>query len=90
MVSDRLRLQIQRVGAVIRDVIVEGGHLLSASADGGPAKEGLANTLSVDLDSHPTTLIVDDEPRRTIHKQSEKWRLYPPPKQIAKLQSILG
>jgi hypothetical protein len=66
VVSDGLRFQIQRVSAVLRDVIVEGGHLLFARTAGGPAHEGLANAFGVDLDRHPAGPVIDDYTRRVI------------------------
>src|SRR5208283_280765 len=66
VVSDSLRLQIQRVGAIIRDVIVEGGHFFFVSTAGGPVNEGLASTLNVDLDRHPAGPVIDKDPHRVI------------------------
>ena len=66
VVSDGLRFQIQRVGAVIREVIVEGSRLLFASTGRGPVNEGLANALNIDLDSHPAGPIVGDDARWVI------------------------
>src|ERR1035441_2210746 len=60
VVSDSLRLQIQRVGAVLRDVIVEGSRLLFPSTECGPVDEGLASALNINLNSHPAGPIVGD------------------------------
>ena len=69
VVSDGLRFQIQRVGAVIREVIVECSRLLFASAGRGPVNEGLANALNIDLDRHPAGTIVGDDARRVIKRK---------------------
>ena len=69
VVSDGLRFQIQRVGAVIREVIVEGSRLLFASTGRGPVNEGLANALNIDLDSHPAGPIVGDDARRVVKRK---------------------
>src|SRR5215472_188692 len=65
-VSNSLRFHIQRVRAVIRDVIVEGSYLLFVSTGGGPVNEGLPITLDVYLDSHPAGPIVDDHARGAV------------------------
>lgn len=68
VVGDGLRLQVQRVLAVIRDVIVEGGDLLFSST-GGPVHEGLASTFNVDLDGHPAGAVVYDEAGRVVESK---------------------
>ena len=64
--GDSLGFHIQRVCAVIPDIIVEGIHLLFITTGGRAVMKGLANTFDVDLDSHPAGLIVNDDARRMI------------------------
>src|ERR1035441_694189 len=66
VVSDSLRLQIQRVGAVIREVIVEGSRLLLSSTERGPVHEGLASALHINLNCHPAGPIIGDHASRVI------------------------
>jgi hypothetical protein len=52
-----MRFQIQREGAVIREVIVEGRRLLLNSTERGPVNEGFASALNIDLDSYRRTTL---------------------------------
>src|SRR5215469_15165104 len=66
VMSDRLRLQIHAVSAVISNVIVEGSHLLFVRTGGRPIDERLASTLNVYLDRHPAGRIVNENSRWMI------------------------
>ena len=61
-----MRFQIQRVGAVIRDVIAEGDCLLLARTAGRSFRKRLASALNVDLDGHPAGPVIDDDARWVI------------------------